>query len=104
VCDVVHRRRVSAIKSWSYQAGLARASRRRKYPLRIFIYGGRDDPYSVQIPGMAAALRREGAHESWAIYPGGHSWNTWSPHVDQMLIMASHDFSHPLSGASPSCT
>ena len=53
---------------------------------------------------MAAALARHGAHESWAIYPGGHSWNTWTPHVDQMLMMAGRDFSRPLGGASPLCT
>ena len=76
----------------------------RRYPLRIFIYGGRDDPDSVQIPGMAAALHHEGAHESWAIYPGGHSWNTWTPHVDQMLVMANHAFADPLGAASPACT
>ena len=45
---------------------------------------------------MAAALRAEGAHESWAVYPGGHSWNTSTSHVDQMLITASHHFQHPL--------
>jgi enterochelin esterase-like enzyme len=74
-----------------------------RFPLRIFIYGGRDDPDSTQIPQMAAALRAEGAHVGAAIYAGGHSWNTWTPHVDQMLIMASHDFAHPLDGAPASC-
>ena len=68
----------------------------RRFPLRIFIYGGRDDGETSEIPAMAAALRAEGARESWAVYPGGHSWNTWTPHVDQMLVMASHDFHHPL--------
>jgi enterochelin esterase-like enzyme len=74
-----------------------------RYPLRIFIYGGRDDPDTVQIPAMAQALKEEGAHESWAIYPGGHSWQTWTPHVDQMLIMASRDFSYPLGRLAPDC-
>jgi len=75
----------------------------RRDPLRVFIYAGRDDDVALQVPAMAAALQAEGAHESWALYPGGHSWKTWAPHVDQMLIMASHDFAHPLDGASPSC-
>ena len=67
-----------------------------RFPLRVFIYGGRDDAETSEIPAMAAALKAEGADESWAVYAGGHSWNTWTPHVDQMLIMASHDFHHPL--------
>jgi enterochelin esterase-like enzyme len=75
----------------------------RRFPLRIFMYGGRDDPDSLQIPAMAAALNAEGAHESWAIVLGGHSWDTWTPRVDQMLAMASRDFAEPLAGASPSC-
>ena len=61
-------------------------------------------PRQRPIPGMAAALARHGAHESWAIYPGGHSCNTWTPHVDQMLMMASRDFSRPLGGASADCS
>ena len=69
----------------------------QRFPLRIFIYGGRDDAETSQIPTMAAALRAAGARASWAVYPGGHSWKTWTPHVDQMLIMASHDFHHPLA-------
>jgi len=76
----------------------------RRFPLRIFIYGGRRDPYTRQIPAMAAALQGVGARESSAIYPGGHSWNTWTPHVDQMVVMASRDFAHPLAGARANCT
>lgn len=52
---------------------------------------------------VAAAPEAEGADASWAIYQGGHSWKTWTPHISQMLMMASHDFAHPLGGASPTC-
>ena len=76
----------------------------QQFPLRIYLYGGRDDSDSVQIPAMAAALNAEGAHESWAIVPGGHGWHTWTPRVDQMLMMAGRDFAEPLAGASPNCT
>jgi enterochelin esterase-like enzyme len=76
----------------------------RRFPMRIYIYGGQDDPDSAQIPTMAAALNAEGAHESWAIVPGGHSWGTWTPRVDQMLTMASRDFAEPLAAASPNCS
>jgi enterochelin esterase-like enzyme len=95
-----------AVMAYNSPIDYVRTMRRtlQRYPLRIFIFGGRDDPDSVQIPPMAAALERHGAHESWAIYPGGHSWNTWTPHVDQMLVMASRDFSRPLGGASRVCT
>jgi enterochelin esterase-like enzyme len=95
-----------AVMTYNSPIDYVRTMRRtlERYPLRIFIYGGRDDPDSVQIPTMAAALRRAGADEAWAIYPGGHSWNTWTPHVDQMLVMANHDFEHPPGGASASCT
>jgi enterochelin esterase-like enzyme len=75
----------------------------RRLPLRIFLYAGRDERYARQLPGMVRALRRERAYVRWAVYPGGHSWNTWSPHVDQMLIMASRDFAHPLGGRSALC-
>lgn len=74
----------------------------RHYPLRIFLYVGRADPDAKQLPGMVTALKHEGAHESWAVYPGGHSWRTWAPHVPQMLTMASRDFANPLSG-TPAC-
>lgn len=73
-------------------------------PLRLFLYVGRDEEDRAQTPEMAAALNAEGADARWAIYRGGHSWKTWTPHIDQMLSMASHDFTHPLAGASATCT
>lgn len=82
----------------------------KRHPLRIFLYVGRDDPDRTQIARMAAALKAVGGHESWALYPGGHSWKLWTRHADQMLIMASDDFQHPLgkvqisSSMSTSCT
>jgi enterochelin esterase-like enzyme len=75
----------------------------RRFPLRIFLYAGTDERGRRQLPGMVYALRSEGAHVGWALYPGGHSWNTWAPHVEQMLIMASHDFAHPLGGRPVKC-
>ena len=71
-----------------------------RYPLRAFLYIGRDDSDHGQTPPMTAALRAAGADAHYAIYPGGHSWNLWSPHVDQMLIMASHYFA-PAPPSSP---
>ena len=68
-----------------------------RYPLRAFLYIGRDDSDWRQTPLMTAALRAEGADASYAIYPGGHSWDLWSPRLDQMLILASRDFSRPLA-------
>ncbi|MGZ4233194.1 MAG: alpha/beta hydrolase-fold protein [Solirubrobacteraceae bacterium] len=66
-------------------------------PLRVFMFVGRDDNASVQIAPMAGALNAAGAHATYAIYPGGHDWDVWYPRLNQMLILASHDFSAPLS-------
>jgi enterochelin esterase-like enzyme len=65
-------------------------------PLRVFMFVGRDDHASVQIAPMARALNSAGAHATYAIYPGGHDWDVWYPRLNQMLILASHDFSTPL--------
>lgn len=69
----------------------------RQYPLRAFIYTGTHDGDRAQTPPMAEALRAEGADAQYAIYPGGHSWDLWSPRADQMLILAGYDFEHPLA-------
>src|SRR5207244_3618229 len=41
-------------------------------------------------------LNRAGARATYAIYHGGHDWDVWYPRLNQMLILASHDFSKPL--------
>jgi enterochelin esterase-like enzyme len=69
----------------------------RRYLLRAFLYSGTHDADRGQTPPTAAALRAEGADAQYAIYPGGHSWDLWSPRVDQMLILAGDDFEHPLA-------
>jgi enterochelin esterase-like enzyme len=69
----------------------------RQYPLRAFIYTGTDDGDRAQTPTMAEALRAEGADAQYAAYPGGHSWDLWSPRATQMLILAGYDFEHPLA-------
>ena len=70
----------------------------RRYPLRALLYVGRDDSFASQLQPMVRAMKAVGVHVGWAIYPGGHSWNVWSGHLDQMLIMAGYDFEHPLAG------
>ena len=94
-----------AVMVYNSPLDYVRTMRRRSSATRCgcFLYGGRDDPDTAQIPAMARALKREGAHASWAIYPGGHSWKTWTPHVDQMLMMASRDFSRPLGELPAAC-
>lgn len=64
----------------------------QKYPLHVFLYVGVDDSDRDQIYPMYDALGDVGADVQYAIYPGGHSWALWSGRIDQMLIMASHDF------------
>jgi enterochelin esterase-like enzyme len=79
----------------AYNSPLAYARRvgRRlsRRPLRVFLYGGRSDPTAGQIPAMARALRRAGALVRWAIYPGGHDWQLWNNHANQMLVLAGRD-------------
>ena len=65
-------------------------------PLRVFMFVGRDDESSRQISPMARALNAAGAQATYAIYPGGHDWEVWYPRLNQMLILASHDFATPL--------
>jgi enterochelin esterase-like enzyme len=84
---------------------LLRADRRSSATRwRLFLYVGRFDSEHDQTPEMVAALKAEGADACWAIYPGGHSWKTWTPHIDQMLMMAGRDFAHPLGGVRQTCS
>lgn len=66
-------------------------------PLRVFLFTGRDDNLSPQTIPMARALAARGAKVSYALYRGGHDWQLWRAHVDQMLILASHDASLALT-------
>jgi enterochelin esterase-like enzyme len=64
-------------------------------PLNAFLYTGQSDPYRQQTPAMAAALKAEGATVAFAIYPGGHDWQLWNAHFDQMLVLASKQLRMP---------
>ena len=64
-------------------------------PMRAFLFVGRDDDDSPQTGPMAAALAAAGANVTWALYHGGHDWQLWHAHLDQMLILASRDTSTP---------
>jgi len=86
---------------WGLRSEIAR------YPVRVFLFCGRDDEAAVQVRPMADALAAVGAQVSWALYPGGHDWQLWNAHVDQMLELASRDTLLPLgrsSGAAQSLT
>jgi enterochelin esterase-like enzyme/drug/metabolite transporter (DMT)-like permease len=74
-----------------------RMSRRlRLTPLRAFLFIGRDDNSSPTEQPMAAALARAGARASYALYKGGHDWQLWHAHINQLLILAAHDAAAPL--------
>ena len=64
-------------------------------PVRAFLFVGRDDDDSPQTGPMASALAAAGAGVTWALYPGGHDWQLWHAHLDQMLTLASRDTSVP---------
>ena len=71
-------------------------------PLRAYLLVGRGDSASRQIVPMARALKAQGATVSYAIYAGGHDWQLWNAHLDQMLILAGRDVRDPLPrSASP---
>jgi len=67
------------------------------YPLHAFLFTGRDDDVSPQLAPMANALAADGAQVSYALYHGGHDWQLWHAHLNQLLIFASQDASEPLS-------
>ena len=71
------------------------------FPLRVFMFVGRGDSASRQIVPMDKALVASGAHVSYAIYPGGHDWQLWYGHLNQMLILAGRDVLEPLPRTGP---
>jgi enterochelin esterase-like enzyme len=68
------------------------------YPLRAFLFTGRDDNVSPELGPMARALAAAGAGVGYALYRGGHDWQVWHAHLNQMLILASRDARAPLGG------
>lgn len=72
-----------------------------RYPLRAFLLVGRGDSDRGQVAPMTAALRAHGADAHYAIYSGGHSWQLWNEHLNQMLILAGRDVSRPLKRIGP---
>ncbi len=68
-------------------------------PVRAFLFVGRDDNDSPQTEPMARALAAAGGSVTYALYHGGHDWQLWHAHLDQMLILASRDASDPLPRA-----
>jgi enterochelin esterase-like enzyme len=77
--------------SYVRRLGAALAS----HPVRAFLFVGRDDNDSPQIQPMARALAAAGASVSYALYRGGHDWQLWHAHLNQMLILASQATSLP---------
>jgi len=65
-------------------------------PLRAFLFTGRDDNVSPQVEPMAQALATRGSPVSYALYRGGHDWQLWHAHLNQLLVLASNDVSEPL--------
>jgi len=71
-----------------------------RYPLRVYMFVGRDDGSSWQQLPMAGALRAAGADVQYRFYPGGHDWSVWYPRLNQMLDLASQDVAHPPAAAA----
>jgi D-alanyl-D-alanine carboxypeptidase len=68
-----------------------------RYPLRVYMFVGRDDPSAAQQLPMARRLLIAGAQVRDRFYPGGHDWSVWYPRLNQMLDLASYDVLHPPS-------
>ena len=77
-----------------YAAGLGPTI--AKDPVRAFLFVGRDDDDSPQLGPMARELADAGARVSYALYRGGHDWELWHAHLDQLLRLASRDTLTPL--------
>lgn len=78
-----------------YAGRLRRALTR--FPLRVYMFVGRDDSSSAQELPMARALLAAGSLVQYRFYAGGHDWSVWYPRLNQMLDLASRDTSHPPS-------
>jgi enterochelin esterase-like enzyme len=65
-------------------------------PVRAFLFVGRDDNDSPQTRPMADALAAAGGVVDYALYRGGHDWQLWHAHLDQMLMLASADTTAPV--------
>lgn len=68
-------------------------------PMRALLLSGRKDHYSRQTRSMADALAAAGASVSYALYPGGHDWELWHAHLNQLLVLASQVTRRPPSRA-----
>ena len=71
-----------------------------RYPLRVYMFVGRDDGSSRQQLAMVRALRAAGAEVHDSFYPGGHDWSVWYPRLNLMLDLASRDAAHSPSADS----
>jgi enterochelin esterase-like enzyme len=71
-------------------------------PVRAFLLVGRDDDDSPQLEPMARALAAAGGDVSYALYPGGHDWELWHAHLNQLLVLASRDTIEPIARATGS--
>jgi S-formylglutathione hydrolase FrmB len=70
----------------------ALAAQLRALPLRAFIYGGAQDPDTLQLVPFATQLRAAGARVVARIYPGRHDWRLWRGQMPHMLAWTGQTF------------
>lgn len=68
-------------------------------PVRAFLFVGRDDNDSPQAQPMARGLAAAGGQVSYALYHGGHDWQLWHAHLNQLLRLASQETLVPVTGS-----
>jgi enterochelin esterase-like enzyme len=63
-----------------------------RQPLRAWLYGGRSDPDSKQLPAFAAQLRAAGGKVKLQLLKGKHSWKLWRGETPAALTFAARHF------------
>jgi enterochelin esterase-like enzyme len=66
-----------------------------RLPLRAFMYMGNREhqPTILDMMAFARELRAAGARiVDTGVYPGGHNWKLWRPHIPHMLVWAGESF------------
>jgi enterochelin esterase-like enzyme len=66
-----------------------------RLPLRAFMYMGKREknPTIADMMSFARELKAAGAAiVDTGLYPGGHNWKLWRPHIPHMLVWAGEGF------------
>jgi enterochelin esterase-like enzyme len=74
----------------TYVPSMAAELRRR--PLYAYLYVGADEPTREQARRFAQELAAAGAHVTFPVFRGRHSWNLWHREMSRSLVYADQRF------------